>query len=242
MIQWARSKNKNTNMKRLLTGIALSALIAIPTTQAASSSTTILDFGAFGGYTEANMGQTFSGTGFIGMYGTAQNGGDYFAHLFGIEGNGSDDYSRTVGQVDVDFLNGQTILSASFEFFIVNNYGGGAGTFTGFDNPSGEIGYIWDAPGANLGNAAFSPVAGWNAIDVTDIVQDAADGNTDWLGFHLQSGPGNNWTYTSFEGDEAQVRLVVEYGEQPVPEVQHYAAMLGAAMAGVEMMRRRRKA
>lgn len=30
--------------------------------------------------------------------------------------------------------------------------------------------------------------------------------------------------------------------EQPVPEVQHYAAMLGAVMAGAEMMRRRRKA
>jgi hypothetical protein len=221
-------------MKRILTGIALSALIAIPNAQADSSNTQILDFGAFGTYEETNMGQTFDGTGFVGMYEW-----NAFAHLFGVEAGS---FSRTVGQVDIGFLAGQNIISASFEFMLLSGGGANTATFTGFDS-GGSIGYTWNAPGTNLGDESFGVSLGFNSVDITDLLQNAVDNDVDWLGFHVSSEPNYLWTYTSFEGDEAAVRLVVEYGdEQPVPEVQHYAAMLGAAMAGVEMMRRRRKA
>jgi hypothetical protein len=62
---------------------------------------TLLDIGNFAGYSVAAVGQTFSGTGFVGEY-----SGNQFGHLFGLEGSSS----MTNAQIDLSGLSGMTII------------------------------------------------------------------------------------------------------------------------------------
>lgn len=219
--------------------LVLTALALTPVAKAASVSIPIMDLGTFEGYTAPSNYETSNSTGFYGMY------SDELAHLFGLE---SDSYSRTVAQANIGFLNGATISSATLSFVLGN---GSSGTqdiqLTGFDS-GGTLGHTWDAPGDNLGQGYFSVTGlSLNVLDLTMLVQMAADANIDWLGLHLQGTSEYQWTYT-YSGydagaDSAQVRLNIEFegGEgQPVPEVQTYATLVGAGLIAAQAIRRRK--
>lgn len=216
-----------------------------PMAKAASVSIPILDVGTFGGYTAPYNYETSNSTGFFGMYESQNNGSDQLAHLFGLE---VENYSRTIAQADIGFLNGATISSATLSFSL-NSGGGGSQDIqlTGFDS-GGTLAYLWDAPGANLGQGYFT-VNGQslNVLDLTMLVQMAADADIDWLGLHLQGTSDYQWTYTytgfGAGADSAQVRLNIEYEggeEQPVPEVQTYATLAGAGLIAAQAIRRRK--
>src|SRR5687768_4679160 len=70
------------------------------------------DIGTFADYSNSNESDTYTGNGFVGMY---NFNNPEWAHLFGIE---QQDYSRTIGQVDLSALAGTTINSATFSFNI----------------------------------------------------------------------------------------------------------------------------
>jgi hypothetical protein len=227
-------------MKSIPTLLLVGGLFLLPSARAASVSIPILDVNTSGDYT-SDPSQTSPFTGFFGMYNEVAVGSPTIAHLFGVE---QSDFSRTVAQVDLGFLNGATISSASLTFLLL--FGGGTQDvqLTTFDSV-GLLQYTWDAPGVNLGQGVYSSTAGGaNSFDVTALIQNAANLDIDWLGLHFQGTDQYQWTYTGtgLDADAALLRLNIEYTdrETPVPEVQTYASLFGAALVCAEAFRRRR--
>lgn len=217
--------------------LVLTALALAPVAKAASVSIPILDIGTFESYTAPSNYETSNSTGFFGMYESE------LAHLLGLE---QENFSRTVAQADIGFLNGATISSATLSFYLLDGSSAPQDIqLTGFDS-GGTLAHTWEAPGANIGQGYFSVTGqGPNVLDLTVLVQMAADANIDWLGLHLQGTSAYEWTYTGTGGaaDNAQVRLNIEYegGEsQPVPEVQTYATLAGAGLIAGQALRRRK--
>jgi hypothetical protein len=228
----------NSFLKTALVG-ALS-LSVLPAIQAASVSIPITDVGTWGGYT-TDTSPTFSTTGFFGEYG-GQNDSE-LAHLFGVEPN----LSRVVAQADIGFLNGASIVSATLTFNLNDGFAGAHNVeLTGFSS-GGTLGYLWDAPEPYLQQQTFTAQGlSANSFDITALVQEAATADVDWLGLHLAGADDGQyeWSYTFTNlgagPDSANVRLNIEYNEEaPVPEVQTYATMLGAALIGARALRRR---
>ncbi|MBN1909149.1 MAG: hypothetical protein JW818_05365 [Pirellulales bacterium] len=187
---------------------------------------TITDVGTFSGYWDYNTADTFSGTGFVGIYPGLPN--DYgpqtpsFAHLLGLE-NYNGVYSETEMQVDISALAGSTVTSAILSYTLLD---GGSGsqqvTVTSY-SADGTLRFNATPPD-NLGTVTYTSTGlSANSVDVTTLVQNRV--GADWLGLFLSpDGPGQNfqWTYTSADHgeapDSALVRLTVEYSESAVPE------------------------
>lgn len=223
--------------------ITCAAFLATASTQAFGAITTfkINDIGQFEGYTTPDVGQSYYGDGFVGMY------ADSFAHLFGAERN---DYSKTAMNVNIADLAGATINSAVLAFdFLHGKSGTQQITLTSF-TANGNLSHMW-MPSDSLGTATYT-VNGLSAneLDVTSFVQERLASNAEWLGLHLQGSNRFQWTYTDARGggpDAATVRLVVDY--QPVsaptavPEPFSFAVWSGLGMFGaaVGIARRRRQ-
>ena len=175
----------------------------------------ITDIGAFPDYTVNNTGQSYAGTGFVGMYPST----DRFAHLFGVEQSG---FSRTAMEADIAFLSGATINSAVLSFNLLSGSGTQNLTVTSF-TADGTLEYFWNSPD-NLGSVVASADIGANSIDVTGLVQSQATASASWLGLHVQGSTRNQWTYTytgyGYGADSANVRLTIDYdaGTSAVPE------------------------
>ncbi len=188
------------------------------------------DGAGFNGY-----GQTYQGNGFAGSYYDGS-----FAYIMGAA-----DYAYTNAQVGIGNLAGSNILSATFSFHLTAVGSPGQMNFTGYDSngtlswlPIGTAaqygtatGYLNNIPGTGATDASF---------DITSIVQAAVAAGEDWLGLLMYSaGQDGGFSYTTPNGDEAQVRLTIDYGPAAVPEPTSLVAF-GAGLLALGLLRRRR--
>jgi len=188
-------------------------------------------------YTVANTGQTYAGTGYVGMY-----SGNYFGHLLGLEGSSS----RTNSQVDISALAGKQVASAILSFVLYENYSNtGILSITGY-NANGGLGYKFYAPTADYGVVTGQMANGYGAkstFNVTSLVQAAISNNEDWLGMQLTNSDMSRWTYSGsgYATDRAAMQLVVTYADSAkVPEPASMA-MVGVGMAALVAVRRKKK-
>lgn len=195
-----------------LRAIAVVLLIAANTTaRAGSISYEIGDIGNYTGYSSYDTDQTFTGTGFVGMY------QDSFSHLLGLEKNG---YSRTAAQVGIHDLADKTISSAYLAFDINNGINESQEIILSTFDSGGLLGHEWDA--RNPAISLSSDGLGTQLFDITALVADAVDSGIEWLGLHLMGTDEYQWSYTysgyGYNADSAQMRLIVEYDdEQELP-------------------------
>lgn len=234
-------------------------MLVAGTSHASVVSYTIQDIGDFPDYTTPNIGQSYNGTGFVGLYDTEAsqiygNGDPSFAHLFGVE---NDTFSRTALQVAIGDLAGKTINSALLSFELLDGSGFPQDVVVTSFTADGSLGWEWDPPD-NLGQATYpstasfpggDPADGHNEFDVTSFVQERATAGAAWLGLHLRGTDSFEYTYTSDENfrdaDSALVRLIVDYEDSVagVPEPSSMALLgLGVIGAGFRMRRRKTNA
>jgi hypothetical protein len=191
---------------------------------ASSITYTITDIGTFGGYEDTNTSDTFSGTGFLGLYTSAAIGGSGgFGHLLGLENYGYL-YSETALEVGIGALAGATITSATLSYDILDGDGGPATIQATSFSANGTLAYSI-APPSNLGTTTFisnqNPSS--NSVDVTSLLQSQVTAGAPWFGLYLSPvGSSNQWTYTysgfGANADSASVRLTVDYTGGNVPE------------------------
>ena len=196
--------------------VALGLLLA-GRAHAVSITYDLKDIGVFNSYMDTHTSDTFTGTGFVGLYGSVE-GTNAFGHLFGLEGS---DYSHTALNVDIGGLAGSSINSAVLDFTLLN---GSAGTqtvtATSFD-ANGTLAYSFDPP-SDLGSLNF-PVNGFadNSLDVTPLLASRAGAGNNWFGLYLNGSSLGQWTYTYSgyrnDADSAKVRLVVDYTPGQIP-------------------------
>jgi len=214
------------------------AFLFIPACTATTIVYPILDIATFPASYDTNVAQTFPGTGFVGMYASCFEVS--FVQLFGLE---STYCSRTILQVDISALAGQTINSATLTFQLLD---GGAVTDHGILATSysadGNLAYHWDPPD-NLGTASGTVNLGPNSLDVTSLLAARLAASAGWFGLHLQGTDDQyiwTWTdpYQGFGRDRAEMRLTVDYNAIPEPGTCGLAA--GALLALGYLIRRRR--
>jgi hypothetical protein len=226
-------------LNTLLAGAAVAVIASLAAASANADTLTLAlpDIGTFEGYTAGNVGQTYSGNGFVGLYNDNQ-----FGHLFGLEGQ----YSKTVAEADISALAGLNIVSATFSFDLLEAYNLGTTTTVSGYAGTGALGYLFAAPGADFGTASTALVSGTNTVDVTGIVAAAAAAGQGNLNLFFENSDNSDWTYTypgyGYDLDRAHARLTVEYSPG-VPEPASWALMLtGFLGAGAALRSRRRTA
>jgi hypothetical protein len=223
-------------MKKIaLCSALLASLLCTGSAFASTVSYTISDILNTPNYSVNNSGQTYAGTGFVGMYSNST-----FAHLFGLEGA----FSKTNMEVDISGLAGAHIVSASLGFVLLENYDQtGSLTITGYD-ATGALGYQYNAPTAAYGAVSNNFANGaQQSFDVTALVQAALLQNENWLGLHLQNSSQGRWTYTGTgqaSADRAQARLVVEFAPATTVPEPGPLALIGLGLAGLAAAGRRK--
>ncbi len=219
-------------LAKLLAALALIAAVT-PPARAATTIYNLPDVGTFANYQDFNTSDTFSGTGFVGIYPTSAEGsGPAFAHLFGLE-NYNGVFSETEMQVNITGLANTHIVNAVLSYNLVSaNDGLQTVTVTSY-LANGLLSFN-QTPPSNLGTTTFNSTGIANSVNVTALLQNAVTAGQNWFGLFLTpNGPnGHQWTYTSPNGDEAGVRLTVEYSAVPEASQVWAGAMMLLAGAG----------
>lgn len=220
-------------MKKLFAALAL---FAASQANAGVVSYNLQDIGTFTDYVNSNTADTYTGTGFVGMYSSG------FAHLLGVETN---EYSRTLMQVDISALSGKSINSATLSFDLLDGSGGSqAGTLVGFNGGSGVLAYSWDAPASNYGSQQITLNSGANSLDVTSLLAAAIGNNDSWFDMHLTGSSQYQWTYTTYYRDSnaANMYLTVDFNDGNTGNVPEPASLLllGVGAAALGASRRKR--
>ncbi len=222
------------------------AIGAGPSAYAGTFEFVLPDLATFESFISDDPGQTFRGTGFVGMIDDRWGSGKKtWAHVLGLE---SDSLSRTLMQLELAPLQGQKVVSATLRFNILHGDEQGTNSVVvqGFDGGAGDLALSWAWPGHAHGSSVGTATAGSaSAIDITQQLKFSVDHGHDWLGLHLQAvGTRNLFTATHdypslLFPDRAGVRIDVITAA--VPEPASWALMLGgvALMAG---LRRRPRA
>lgn len=220
-----------------LTALVLAAAASLCSTASANGVTyTLADvLPQTTGYTENNVGQTYSGDGFVGVYDFNQ-----FGHLMGLEGS----FSKTNIQVGIGALAGANINAATLTFKVLEHFGNGTVSIDGYAG-NGALGWGMSAPNAAYGSAGGALVAGDNqSYDLTAVVQAAANAGEDWLGLFMQNSDPSSWTYTytgfGYSADRAEMRLTVDFNANRVPEPGSMA-LAGLALMGLALPALRRR-
>jgi hypothetical protein len=238
------TKNRSIRLELLLSSLLTGAIGA----SAQSTTISLPDIGTFGSYIDGNQADTYTGTGFLGIYpnggGNGPTGG--FAHLFGLENYGSV-FSETELQAPLAGLAGDTITSATLSFTIQDGTGPNENVLVTSFTTAGTLGYNNAAPN-NLGSLTASGIGeGADSIDVTSLVQAAVSANQSYLGLFLSpEGPDSYvWTYTyTGDGDNANsagAQLVIDYTSS-VPDAASTATLLSASVGLLAWAKHRRKA
>lgn len=227
-------------MKSIVSAALLGASVLVSAPALAGPTTiAIEDITTHPEYTVSNTGQTYTGTGFVGMYSDNE-----FNHLFGVEGGSS----STTAQIDISGFHG-SVGSAVISFDILNGGGGPYPvTITGSAG-TGTLAYDFDGGPADYGSVTSGVNMGGNSFDITAIVNAALAANEDWLDLHFQATNGGDcclYTYTNADfggnADSANLRLTID-GSGAVPEPASWALMLGGfGMIGGAMRSRKRTA
>jgi hypothetical protein len=171
------------------------------------------DIGTFASYEDYNTSDTFTGTGFLGIYPPAE-GAPAFAHLFGLENYGYI-YSETELQAPISQFLNTTIVSAYLDFSLVDGDGTTPVTVTSFTT-TGTLGYNTSAPN-NLGSLVAPGITlGANSINVTTLVQNAINADQNYLGLYL-----------------------TPTGTAAVPDAASTMALLGAVVSGFAALKRK---
>lgn len=202
-------------MKTLVRGLklcCLGVLLCSAQAEALLLTYSIQDAGTFSGYSVANQGQGYAGSGYVGMY------QGQFAHLFGLE---SVDGSRTALEVDISALSGTQIDSAILSFDILRNEGTAQWVTATSYTADGLLTHEWD-PHDNLGSASgyITALSPSNQIDVTALLALSVTSNSSWFGLNLRGSTAYQWTYTDrpvVDPDAAHVRLTVNFTLLPEP-------------------------
>lgn len=220
------------NIKRTL--MAAIAASAMSLAARADSITYVLkDIGTFQGYQATNVGQTYSGNGFVGLY----EWGD-FGHLFGVE---QSNFSRTAIQADVSGLAGASVTSAFLSFDILDGESGPQNVTVSSYLGDGALGHDWNPAAEASGN--YSVAHGSNSIDVTALVSGIISAGNPWLGLHLMGSSQYLWTYTysgyGYDDDRAKVRLTINYGASGVPDHGATLGLIAIAFGSLALLRRR---
>ena len=223
------------NFKKMVFSIVATMLAAsIGQAQAGMVTYQIKDIGDFASYSTNNVGQTYSGTGFVGLYETE------FAHLFGVEDTS---YSRTAMQVDISGLAGKTILGASLDFRILDGSPGTQTVTATTFAANGSLGHVWTPTAIQSQN--YSVSNGINSLDVTGLLQQRVSAGANWLGLHLQGSSLYEWTYTyagdGYSDDRAEVRLNVNYEDAAAVPEPTSIAMWGLGALGMMISVRKRR-
>jgi hypothetical protein len=202
--------------------------------QATTVTNVITDIGAFAGEATPNVGQTYPGTGFVGLSSSVSGG--LFAHCFGAGGG-----EATVLEVDMSAFSHAQINSARLEFK-ADHYADSVLDIRVLSfSANGNLGFFYNPPD-NLGYSYFFPNATSISLDVTTLVQARANAGAAWLGLHLWSLDTIAYTYTDptegdYSADSAQVRLIVDYTAIPEPSM---FALTGLGAAALLITGRRR--
>lgn len=225
------------NMKRTVLAVVTAAAMTLAA-RANSISYVLTDINTSSDYTVANTGQTFSGNGFVGLYGSDVSPTEQFAHLFGLE---LVNFSRTAIQVDVAALAGVAITSAYLTFDILDGNGSPQSVTVSSYLGDGALGYDW-APTAEA-SGVYSVGGGANSLDVTALISSIISAGNPWLGLHLMGSTNYMWTYTDngygYDVDRANVRLTVNYGAAGVPDHGATFGLLAIALGSLALVRRR---
>jgi len=248
-------------MKKLIAGAAVATAL-LAGANAATLRIPLPDIGTFTSYEDYNPSDTFTGTGFLGIYPTFStdfgSAGPAFGHVFGLE-NYNGIFSETELQARLAGLSGATIHSASLNFSIANGSCGNESVLVTSFSTTGTLGYNACAPN-NLGSVDPSGItSGANSINITTLVSAAVGADQSYLGLFLApQGPGHNYLWTdtyAYGGTQADADLVICYTPgstgpdasgkaallSSVPDASSTAAPLGLCVSGLLGLKRKKQ-
>ncbi|WP_259366878.1 PEP-CTERM sorting domain-containing protein [Colwellia sp. BRX8-7] len=174
------------------------------------------DIATFSNYRDYNVAQTFTGNGFVGMYGNS------FAHLFRLE-NDQNQAQNNI-QIDISGLLGNSINSAYLSFRLMTSVDGPTNFNIDGYNSDGRLRHLQGFNDSQYGRSSYvtDGTTAIQSFDITSILNTALSSNETWLGLNVYRTSGDSqWTYTPTTGDardSAMLRLNVDYNTTEVPE------------------------